>query len=376
MQVRISFAVVFFSGLFLLGHHSLAQDAPSAGDFSGTIDELRDAKTLSFTQAVYQLRPGKDGSRAWVLLERSQLMYQAPGKFRDTRFDKQGEVVSVEIVDTVTEKVLRIDMPAKKGYWLHSPTNVYESGSPTANLASLLQRVPKPAVSQQERDGKKIDVYRLAGRRSLDLWLDASSNHLVGMSVPGGDQFDPDAEVPADSRPSVPMGRLQSDIVYGRPIKPEMFAFEVPEGFESVPAPSRPTEGDLLEWLEVTAKFGGGVYHETQRGFDMQELARGRNDPERAKEYEALNGLIRKHMLNRNLPLVRSFIKGNVVPGSFHYAGDGVKLGDSNALVCWYKDKQSGKFRAIYGDLSAKEIKEQDLPSVDAGDSPAPEKLR
>ncbi len=57
-----------------------------------------------------------------------------------------------------------------------------------------------------------------------------------------------------------------------------------------------------------------------------------------------------------------SFIKGNAVEGSFWYVGVGVKLGSASEIVCWYKRKETGRLRAIYGDLLARDIQEQDLP--------------
>ena len=50
------------------------------------------------------------------------------------------------------------------------------------------------------------------------------------------------------------------------------------------------------------------------------------------------------------------------VPGTFTYIGKGVKLGDASRIVCWYKLKETGKYRAIYGDLSVKDVQPADLP--------------
>jgi hypothetical protein len=44
------------------------------------------------------------------------------------------------------------------------------------------------------------------------------------------------------------------------------------------------------------------------------------------------------------------------------YLGDGVKLGDKDRIVFWYLDSKTNKYRAVYGDLSAREIAAADLP--------------
>ena len=50
---------------------------------------------------------------------------------------------------------------------------------------------------------------------------------------------------------------------------------------------------------------------------------------------------------------------------SFRYFGKGVKLGDKDAIVCWYKLKDAkdpNTYRVVYGDLSVKDVAAKDLP--------------
>ena len=48
--------------------------------------------------------------------------------------------------------------------------------------------------------------------------------------------------------------------------------------------------------------------------------------------------------------------------GQWHYAGAGVKLGDASKAVYWYKPKGTSTWRVIYGDLSVKEVAQENLP--------------
>ena len=68
------------------------------------------------------------------------------------------------------------------------------------------------------------------------------------------------------------------------------------------------------------------------------------------------------HTLNDNGRVMLSFAEDNTVPDSFRYAGKSVKLGTADRIVCWYKLKSTGTFRAIYGDLTVKDIAPKDLP--------------
>jgi hypothetical protein len=45
------------------------------------------------------------------------------------------------------------------------------------------------------------------------------------------------------------------------------------------------------------------------------------------------------------------------------YLGEGVKLGEKDRIVFWYLDGKTNKYRAVHGDLSAKEIEPEALPT-------------
>ena len=48
--------------------------------------------------------------------------------------------------------------------------------------------------------------------------------------------------------------------------------------------------------------------------------------------------------------------------GSFRYLGKGIQLGDKDRIVCYYKFKSTGTYRAVYGNLSVKDVNVNDLP--------------
>ena len=47
----------------------------------------------------------------------------------------------------------------------------------------------------------------------------------------------------------------------------------------------------------------------------------------------------------------------------WHYAGQGVKLGDADTAILWYRPKGSEIYRVIYGDLRAKDMEPENLPT-------------
>jgi hypothetical protein len=57
------------------------------------------------------------------------------------------------------------------------------------------------------------------------------------------------------------------------------------------------------------------------------------------------------------------FFKGQ---GQWHYAGKGVKLGDSNEPIFWYQPQASRTWRVIYGDLTVDDVNQDELTKLEA----------
>ena len=48
--------------------------------------------------------------------------------------------------------------------------------------------------------------------------------------------------------------------------------------------------------------------------------------------------------------------------GEYGYKADGVKLGDADKIIFWYKPKDAAKYRALFGDLHAADVDAGQLP--------------
>jgi hypothetical protein len=59
---------------------------------------------------------------------------------------------------------------------------------------------------------------------------------------------------------------------------------------------------------------------------------------------------------------VGHFEEDQAATGSFRYIGKGAKVDSPDRIVCWYRLKQTGKLRAVYADLSVKDVAPEDLP--------------
>ena len=59
---------------------------------------------------------------------------------------------------------------------------------------------------------------------------------------------------------------------------------------------------------------------------------------------------------------ISHFTEDHTVENTFRYLGKGVKLGEKDRIVCWYKLKSTNAYRVVYGDLSVKDVNQKDLP--------------
>ena len=46
----------------------------------------------------------------------------------------------------------------------------------------------------------------------------------------------------------------------------------------------------------------------------------------------------------------------------WHYAGQGVRLGDAGKPVCWWRPDGGETYRVIYGDLNVRDVPKEEVP--------------
>jgi outer membrane lipoprotein-sorting protein len=383
MIVRIASAsvaavgLVSFLSLFVSDRVSFAQVAQA-------IDK---AHTITWRSTFYVRVYSEDGKRTWLREEPTETAYRSPNLYRDTRYDMEGKVSSVEIVDVLTNKALRLNMKARTATWLAEPTNQYSPEGPFNATARVLENEPIELVGQKEINGVKVSVFRwhrensplvnptnsFDHRKSVDIWLNAKTKELVRVYDPGADCFDPDTDAdrnkPAEERVSKGrmMGLMKSDIVFDADLNHELFSLTPPEGFKIIVQPPKPTvtEAEMIEWLGAAARFNGGTFFDNFRGFDLERYNKEvatKDKADRTDVGQKLFDLEYKHLLNRNSPVMPSFANEFTVGGRFRYLGKGVRLGSADRIVLFYKLKSTGTYRAVYGDLTVKDISPKDLP--------------
>ncbi|MBN2314800.1 MAG: hypothetical protein JXM79_12790 [Sedimentisphaerales bacterium] len=152
------------------------------------------------------------------------------------------------------------------------------------------------------------------------------------------------------------------DLQFDVPLDEELFDMNVPEGYTMQQAEldlMGATEEDFIEGLRILAQvLGDGTFPDSIAVEDFLKWA-----PEAAKRAEEL-GLSEEEKIEMGLKMQQHlmfirFFKGE---GQWHYAGKGVKFGNADAAIFWYRPEGSETYRVVYGDLSVKNVAPENLP--------------
>ena len=158
-------------------------------------------------------------------------------------------------------------------------------------------------------------------------------------------------------------GHILKNFEFDVPISEEEVSLEPPAGYTMRQTDmdlSNLSEKDLVEGLRVWATYLQDGYFPpelTKRAYVEQipvlrQKIGGLSIPDTEKE------TIGKHFMQSMFFLQTVHLNRQ----DWHYAGQGVQLGDSESAIFWYQPEDSANYRVIYGDLSVKELAPDNLP--------------
>ena len=353
-------------------------DAPAA------VQQIEKAKTTTWKAKFYERRTKQDSEKTkeWTQRLRQQTReyaYKAPGLYRSVTRDANGDVVSIDISDSIGLKRLLLN-PREKTAVLFELTEPMQPaagpfGGALEHLRSKdLEWVGRREIGQSEANGFRHSFFLETNREriSYDFWIDKKTKHLVAHQVPGLDILDPDKVYEDLGSGSGRSGFLQYDIVFGAELDDSIFSLDVPDGYRSeVKQRTTVSEQEFIEFLAVVARYFGSQYPDSMPQFDSgaerERLAAvWAKTPDNRSEAETdLIAALDKY--NRQLLLpgpgpTSTFIRWNVVEGTWKYVGKGVKSNDAERIVCWYQLKGSQSYRVVFGDLAVKDMAQDELP--------------
>jgi hypothetical protein len=140
-------------------------------------------------------------------------------------------------------------------------------------------------------------------------------------------------------------------------LKPELFDMTPPADYTvqtlSFDA-SKPTEAALIEMLEKSSDLNEGKFLDILDQQGLLALITQMKPPDEIDE----KNLLPPKLLDLSIKLARGMQFAWELPESAdaHYAGKGVKRGEPDRPIFWYKPEGKDQYRVIFADLSVKEV--------------------
>lgn len=357
--------------------------------FAEAIPGIDDTRAITWTQTAFGRVTSRDGQRTWLRRHRRLCAYRSPGQYRETDLNEAGEPEVVRITDLRSHRTLQLDLRSRKAT-LTTALTAPDARGPFAPYGDALRRIDKSVQSvslrgQKVFDGTSVNVVRIVhdagqGFKPVyrDLMFDAASKRFVGMlASQGHTDFDPDLAADRDHAAEkdwsqeAMWGTIEHEIVLDAKFDRSEFSLDPPPGYEvELIAKPTVTEEEMIAYLGVAARVNGGVFPDSPfEWFDptKTQALEARPPADRtASEQETLdlvNDLRLKFALRQiHLVPLRVFVDDHAAPDSFHYVGSDVSLGSADRIVCWYKFRNGTKYRAVFGDLSVRDVLKSELP--------------
>jgi outer membrane lipoprotein-sorting protein len=306
------------------------------------IDKVRGAKTLSFNATADLPAAVAQAPRHF------KFMMKSSGQ---TRIEMGDGMVS--IMDMAAGRTLNLQ-PASKLATIVELGKLPQGRSPTDFLEEFKKLDVKKAkdLGEKEIDGRRVKGFVSSEQGPpTTVWADVKTGDPVRVEI----------EVPMMGKTST---MVLSDFVFNAPMDDSLFSLEPPAGY-------RVQHSDLSKML-ATAQNASGEEHVIAVLRKYAEMSGG-TFPAKIDDWSTFTKLIGNKAERAAKPDEKEMeLMGHVgaltpflmtLPkDGWAYLGDGVKLGEKDRIVFWYLDNKTGKYRAVYGDLSAREITAADLP--------------
>jgi len=256
------------------------------------------------------------------------------------------------IIDLKTSQVITFDDNTK--------TVIYIDLENLPSISNYLEHLQNLITKLQ--DSKEFEVQEL-GQKVID------GKDGIGFLATCGDieltiWADPETAIPFYIEQVEPNLRVVCrNFEFDLELDDELFSTDVPEGYtiQQQQLDLKGTEEDFITGLKMLAEISDdktfppdiSIEYVTKNAVGIGELI----DKLPGSDEEKMEmGMA----LGRMMMFIRFF--SNHGQGQWYYAGDGVKLGDASKAIFWYQPKDSETWRVIYGDLSVKDVNEENLP--------------
>ena len=255
------------------------------------------------------------------------------------------------VLDSNSKTATQMDISVLPGKPQKTPQNFL------VNIRETLDGNEKP-LGQREIDGRMTEGFFVTKEgQEMELWADKISGNPVLIKM--------DVNMPGVPKTSV----IIRDIILDKEMPDSLFSLQVPEGYTLKKQEMNLGdigEKDLTDGLAIWAKWNDGVFPA-----EFQMTAE-----QIKKSSQESNSLSRDEQIARTMKLTQMIARMIVFmtlrrDQDFHYAGGGVRIGDGNKPIAWWKPKGSKNYRVLFGDLTFKDSPAEQVPATGPASAPA-----
>ncbi|UCC99013.1 MAG: hypothetical protein JSW66_03830 [Phycisphaerales bacterium] len=171
----------------------------------------------------------------------------------------------------------------------------------------------------------------------------------------------------AGSRIPNELKTVMSDFVWNAKIDESLFSLEPPKEYtveEEQFDTARTRRNSLIQALVFWAEMSGGMFPSKIDNLGDPNMIRPmlieKFDKDGDPAEELGQAVKQLDVILKGLSFAQSAQKK--VDRGWHYAGDGVRLGDGEKAIFWSRSKDPEAYRVVYGDLSARKVASENLP--------------
>jgi outer membrane lipoprotein-sorting protein len=317
----------------------LALNSPSSA-FGQALKQVREARSMSFSQLQSDGKQLAINTKVYLAEDgRRRTEMQGKGKSSGvtTIFDSTGfiRIVLLELTKTAIVEDAKENRSINSGQmflnWLE-------------NLKKLGDK-PDQELGKKDIDGKHVTGFvATQGNFKFTMWIDDATRELVRMEY--------DSPVNGAS-----YHVTMTDFRFNEDLDKSLFSFDVPAGYKvqkqsAVPAVTG-GEASIVEALRGYTKRDSGKFPASISDWGPWAVLFSKDSHDGKLDAEATRVLAN---LGAITPFLVSMPKEN-----YAYLGEGKTVDQKDTIVFWYK-KEDGTYRAIYTDLTVKDITAEKLP--------------
>ncbi|MDB5321148.1 MAG: hypothetical protein JWN40_2779 [Phycisphaerales bacterium] len=342
---KIAASILLVFGLSLLAFVMLR---PNAVAWADVVQKVRDAKTLTFVASANVPNIAEPMQMKFLMT--------ADGLTR-----VEGPRGAITIMDPKAGKMLSLQPAAKLAFLTDTgPNSKVQQKMPTNWIEEIKRLNANQAkdLGEKEIDGRKCKGFEADGQGvPFTVWADKASGDPVRVEI----------DFPIAGNPTK---MVMTQLIFDTPLDRALFSIEPPADYKLTTIDMSKTfktvqqasgEEHVIAVLRGYAERSDGRLPARLDDWATFATLIGNKPPRPAADGQAPVMEDKDVQLMAHVGSLSPFLM-SLGKDQWAYLGDGVKLGDDDKIVFWYRHPDTKKYRAVWGDLSAREIEAAEVP--------------